>query len=57
MLCPYCGEENNRVIQTYQRPDDNAIDRVRRCMCCGASFVTVEREVQPDKKKNSQIYT
>ena len=51
MLCPLCGEENNRVINTEQATDRNAVVRVRKCLCCGYAFVTQESEFCPWRKK------
>lgn len=42
MLCPECGEENNRVIDTDGDNPENIIVRVRKCLCCGYAWVTDE---------------
>ena len=42
MKCPYCGEENTRVIDS--RPtDDSSIRRRRQCDECGKRFTTYEK--------------
>ena len=41
MKCPYCGEEDSRVIDS--RPADNAIRRRRQCENCGKRFTTYEK--------------
>jgi transcriptional regulator NrdR family protein len=55
MLCPTCGEENNRVIRTCQATDSNKIVRVRQCMCCGKPFLTEEVEARPKKRPGAEI--
>ena len=41
MKCPFCGEEDTRVIGS--RPADNAIRRRRQCESCGKRFTTYEK--------------
>lgn len=41
MLCPSCGDENTKVIDS--RPDSLGRTRQRRCPSCGRRFSTVER--------------
>ena len=41
MRCPYCGEENSRVIDS--RPADNSIRRRRQCEACERRFTTYEK--------------
>ncbi len=41
MKCPFCGEEDTRVIDS--RPADNAIRRRRQCESCGKRFTTYEK--------------
>jgi transcriptional regulator NrdR family protein len=57
MLCPSCGEENNRVIRTYQANDANIIVRVRQCLCCGSPFLTEEMEARPKKRPGVDVMT
>ncbi|HEX9076484.1 MAG TPA: transcriptional regulator NrdR [Anaerolineae bacterium] len=44
MQCPYCGKEQNRVIDT--RESDETIRRRRECSSCGRRFTTYERIAQ-----------
>src|SRR5512143_3754594 len=44
MQCPYCGKEQNRVIDT--RESDETIRRRRECIGCGRRFTTYERIAQ-----------
>lgn len=41
MKCPYCGDEDIRVIDS--RPAENAIRRRRQCGACEKRFTTYER--------------
>jgi len=41
MLCPVCGEDDNRVW--YTREIDDGLKRLRICKHCGARFITVEK--------------
>ena len=41
MKCPYCGDEDIRVIDS--RPAENAIRRRRQCGRCEKRFTTYER--------------
>ena len=51
MICPDCGEENNRVIDTVHKTNKNIIERVRKCLACGFPWVT-EEKVRTKKEKN-----
>ena len=53
MLCPECGEENNRVIDTDNSSCENVIARVRKCMCCGFAWVTEEKVKDRFKKQET----
>ena len=44
MLCPYCGFQDSKVIDS--RDVDNGIRRRRQCLACNTRFTTYER-VQP----------
>jgi transcriptional repressor NrdR len=44
MQCPYCGKEQNRVIDT--RESDETIRRRRECTSCSRRFTTYERIAQ-----------
>ena len=42
MKCPFCGEENTKVIDS--RPaENNSIRRRRQCEVCGKRFTTYEK--------------
>ncbi len=43
MRCPYCGEENTRVIDSRPAEENNAIRRRRSCDKCGKRFTTYEK--------------
>jgi transcriptional regulator NrdR family protein len=47
MLCPNCGEDNNRVIDTRQMGGCEGIRRVRLCLLCGHPWGTIERPDRP----------
>lgn len=43
MKCPYCGEDNNIVIDSHNYTKDRfRLRRRRRCYNCGERFTTVE---------------
>ncbi len=43
MRCPYCNEENLKVIDSRPMDEDNAIRRRRQCENCGRRFTTFEK--------------
>ena len=43
MKCPYCGKENNRVIDSRPVEENNSIRRRRICDSCGRRFTTYEK--------------
>lgn len=43
MRCPYCGEENTKVMDSRPAEDGNSIRRRRLCDCCGKRFTTFEK--------------
>ena len=45
MKCPYCGNEDSRVIDS--RPSEDRKRRRRRCAACGRRFTTYEIVEQP----------
>lgn len=48
MKCPYCGEDNTRVIDSRPADDNNSIRRRRLCDACKKRFTTYEKvEVIP----------
>ena len=42
MKCPFCGETNNKVIDSRLSRDGNVIRRRRECIECGRRFTTYE---------------
>lgn len=43
MLCPYCGEDNDRVIDSRSSDGGAVIRRRRECLACGKRYTTRER--------------
>lgn len=43
MRCPYCGNENTRVVDSRPVDDNTAIRRRRICDACGKRFTSYER--------------
>ncbi|MDO5409011.1 MAG: transcriptional regulator NrdR [Lachnospiraceae bacterium] len=43
MKCPYCGEDNTRVIDSRPAEENNSIRRRRHCDACGRRFTTYEK--------------
>ncbi|RLB18692.1 MAG: transcriptional repressor NrdR, partial [Deltaproteobacteria bacterium] len=43
MKCPYCGEINNKVIDSRLSKDGRTIRRRRECIECGRRFTTYEK--------------
>ena len=43
MKCPYCNQENTRVIDSRPAEDNNSIRRRRQCDVCGKRFTTYEK--------------
>ena len=61
MRCPYCGEENTRVIDSRPADDNSSIRRRRSCDECGKRFTTYEKvEMVPllviKKDKKRELY-
>jgi transcriptional regulator NrdR family protein len=50
MLCPNCGEDDNRVVRTCQATDDNTVMRVRLCLRCAFSWTTEEKPRPPKQR-------
>ncbi|MFP3998362.1 MAG: transcriptional regulator NrdR [Desulfobacterales bacterium] len=42
MKCPFCGENDNKVIDSRLSKEGNAIRRRRECIGCGRRFTTYE---------------
>ena len=48
MKCPFCAEDNTKVIDSRPAEDGNSIRRRRACDECGKRFTTYERvEIMP----------
>lgn len=43
MKCPYCGEDDTKVIDSRSADDNNSIRRRRQCISCGKRFTTYEK--------------
>ncbi|MBR6404527.1 MAG: transcriptional repressor NrdR [Eubacterium sp.] len=43
MKCPYCSDDNTRVIDSRPADDNTAIRRRRQCDVCGKRFTTYEK--------------
>ncbi len=43
MRCPFCGEENTKVIDSRPAEDGSSIRRRRQCEKCGRRFTTYEK--------------
>jgi len=43
MKCPYCDEDNTRVIDSRPADDNHAIRRRRQCDQCGKRFTSFEK--------------
>jgi transcriptional repressor NrdR len=57
MRCPFCKQDNDKVIDTRPSEDGSAIRRRRECLGCGKRFTTHERlEEMPVRviKKNGR---
>jgi len=43
MRCPYCGELENKVIDSRMAKEGNTVRRRRQCLSCDTRFTTYER--------------
>lgn len=43
MRCPYCNQDNTRVVDSRPVEDNNSIRRRRMCDGCGKRFTTYEK--------------
>ena len=43
MLCPYCGADEDKVVDSRVAEDGRAIRRRRECLTCTRRFTTFER--------------
>ncbi len=42
MKCPYCGNQDSRVVDSRHSEDGTSIRRRRECFACGKRFTTYE---------------
>ncbi len=42
MKCPYCGEQESKVVDSRHAEDSTSIRRRRECLACGRRFTTYE---------------
>ncbi|MDQ3940309.1 MAG: transcriptional regulator NrdR [Actinomycetota bacterium] len=43
MICPYCGTDEDKVVDSRVAEDGRAIRRRRECLGCGRRYTTFER--------------
>jgi transcriptional repressor NrdR len=43
MKCPFCGHENDKVVDSRESKEAESIRRRRECLKCGKRFTTYER--------------
>lgn len=43
MFCPYCGNEEDKVVDSRTAEEGRAIRRRRECLNCGRRYTTFER--------------
>ena len=43
MFCPYCGNEEDKVVDSRTAEEGRAIRRRRECLQCGRRYTTFER--------------
>ena len=43
MKCPFCNQDNTRVVDSRPVEDTNSIRRRRLCDACGRRFTTYEK--------------
>ncbi len=43
MKCPFCSDDDTRVIDSRPVDEDNSIRRRRQCAACGKRFTTYEK--------------
>ncbi|MEA2432642.1 MAG: transcriptional repressor NrdR [Actinomycetota bacterium] len=44
MRCPYCSNEEDKVVDSRPMEEGRAIRRRRECLACGRRFTTFERQ-------------
>ena len=43
MKCPYCNDQNDKVVDSRESKEAESIRRRRECLACGKRFTTYER--------------
>ncbi|MCL1830069.1 MAG: transcriptional regulator NrdR [Oscillospiraceae bacterium] len=43
MICPFCGHNDSKVLETRDSEDSSVIRRRRECISCSQRFTTFER--------------
>ena len=43
MRCPFCNQDNSKVVDSRPVEDTNSIRRIRMCESCGKRFTTYEK--------------
>src|SRR5690348_11094394 len=43
MKCPFCGHENDKVVDSRESKEADSIRRRRECLACAKRFTTYER--------------
>ena len=43
MRCPFCGHQEDKVVDSREAKDGDAIRRRRECLLCGRRFTSYER--------------
>ena len=43
MICPFCGHDDSKVLETRDSEDSSVIRRRRECISCQQRFTTFER--------------
>lgn len=43
MQCPFCGQDNDKVVDSRSSEGGRAVRRRRECIACGKRFTTYER--------------
>lgn len=44
MICPFCGHDDSKVLETRDSEDGSVIRRRRECISCQQRFTTFERQ-------------
>lgn len=57
MICPYCGEDKNRVVDTRSATNENVTIRQRWCRACNRVFKTTEREDLEEPERKRRVLT